>query len=272
MNTVLSLPGRGNTYFYFTQMGKDGFSKEQQTYIRDLIYAYRTRYSRLEITAVWDFGMEEGTRYENEKYGVFADCRDMAVSNRDMASISYNQIRVSRMPMDIPAEQLEEILQGYEAVRYISQMAARIRLELMPQGTPPSGIQSAISKEAAAYLEEKGIRTEKIGNADYPGLIVPGPHNNLPLDDPYFADVWAIRQLEESMSIRRLTVHEIGHAVSDAYGVSRDKRMRKLISKCRDGFEDGEEFCAECFMASELTDAIPLANEAAAIYRACAGM
>jgi hypothetical protein len=74
------------------------------------------------------------------------------------------------------------------------------------------------------------------------------------------------------MSIRRLTVHEIGHAVSDAYGVSRDKRIRKLISKCRDGFEDVEEFCAECFMASELTDAIPLANQAAAVYRACAGL
>lgn len=272
MENVLSFPGRGNTYFYFSQMGKDGFSKEQQAYIRDLIAAYRKRFSALEITAVWDFGMEEGTRYENEKYGAFADCRDLAVSNRDMASISFNQIRVSRMPTDIPAQQLWEILDDYESVREISAMAARRRLELMSRGMSPAQILEAVNAEAAVCLERRGIRTKALGNDDFPGGIVPGPHNHLPLEDPFFADVWAIRQLEESMSIRRLTVHEIGHAVSDAYGISRDKRMRKLISKCRDGFEDGEELCAECFMASELTDQIPLANEAAAIYRACAGL
>lgn len=272
MDTVLSLPGRGNTYFYFSQMGKDGFSVQQQSYIRDLIAAYRTRFSRLEITAVWDFGMEEGTRYENDKYGVFADCRDLAVSNRDMASISYNQIRVSRMPMDIPGQELEEILDGYEAVCRISKMAADRRLELMAQGTPPAGILAAVNEEAAAFLENKGIRSAILGENECPGRIVPGPHNHLPLEDPSFADVWAIRRLEESMSIRRLTVHEIGHALSDAYGVSRDKRIRKLLSPCRDGFEDREEFCAECFMASELTDRIPLANQVAAVYRACAGL
>lgn len=272
MSEVLSLPGRGNTYFYFTQMGEDGFSREQQQYIRELIRTYRTRFSKLEISAVWDFGMEEGTKYENEKYGVFADCRDMAVSNRDMASISYNQIRVSRMPMDIEPQQLAEILEGYEAVREISVMAARLRLKLMSEGTPPAGIFEAIRAEAAVCLEKKGIQTQKLGSEDDPGWIAPGPHNYLPLEDPCFADVWAIRRLEESLSIRRLTVHEIGHALSDTYGVAMDKRIRKLLSKCRDGFEDREEFCAECFMASEMTDRIPLANEAAAIYRACAGM
>lgn len=272
MEKVLSLPGRGNTYFYFSQMGKDGFSEEQQTYIRDLIRVYRSRYSSLEISAVWDFGMEEGTRYENEKYGVFADCRDLAVSNRDMASISYNQIRVSKMPMDIPARELEEILEGRELVREISAMAAQRRPELMAQGMPPAGILAAINEEAASFMEKRSLFTKILGDNAYPGRIAPGPHNNLPLEDPHFADVWAIRRLEESMSIRRLTVHEIGHALSDAYGVSRDKRIRRLLSACRDGFEDREEFCAECFMASELTDRILLANEAAAVYRACAGL
>ncbi len=135
MENVLSLPGRGNTYFYFSRMGKDGFSKEQQTYIRDLIAAYRKRFSRLEITAVWDFGMEEGTRYENEKYGVFADCRDLAVSNRDMASISYNQIRVSRMPMDIPAHQLREILEGFpDAEAGVTAVSGLLAVRLLSSG------------------------------------------------------------------------------------------------------------------------------------------
>ena len=255
MDNVLSLPGRGNTYFYFSQMGKEGFSGEQQKYIRNLIRDYRIRFSRLEITAVWDFGMEEGTRYENEKYGVFADCRDLAVSNRDMASISFNHIRVSRMPMDIPGQELQEILEGYEAVRHISAMAAQRRLELMSKGTPPALILESINTEAAVYFEEKGILTDKLGGSQEAGRIAPGPHNLLPLEDPCFADV-----------------HEIGHAISDAYGISRDKRIRKILSGCRDGFEDREEFCAECFMASELTDRIPLANEVAAVIRTCAGL
>jgi hypothetical protein len=269
MNQILSLPGRGNTYFYFTQMGEDGFSQEQQDYIRSLILTYRKRFSALEITAVWDFGMEEGTRYENDKYGVFEKCRDLAVSNRDMASISYNHIRVSRMPMEISGSQLESILKGYEAVRHISAMAGEIRLEMMASGMPPARISEAVNEKAAAFLKEKGLC---LGPEEEPGTIAAGPHNFLALEDDYFADVWAVRQLEESMSICRLTLHELGHAISDAYGVSRDKRIRRLLSKCRDGFEDREEFCAECFMASELTDRIPLANDVAAVYRACAGL
>ena len=264
MNQILSLPGRGNTYFYFTQMGEDGFSQEQQDYIRSLILTYRKRFSALEITAVWDFGMEEGTRYENDKYGVFEKCRDLAVSNRDMASISYNHIRVSRMPMEISGSQLESMMGSPD-----SAMAGEIRLEMMASGMPPARISEAVNEKAAAFLKEKGLC---LGSEEEPGTIAAGPHNFLALEDDYFADVWAVRQLEESMSIRRLTLHELGHAISDAYGVSRDKRIRRLLSKCRDGFEDREEFCAECFMASELTDRIPLANDVAAVYRACAGL
>ena len=267
-----SLPGRGSTAFYFTDEDAGGMKREQQEYLADLIMSYRGRYPSLAVNAVWDFGMEEGDPVQGEKYGVFADCRDLAVSNRDMASISYNHIRVSRMPMDIPEQELQEILEGYEAVRHISAMAAQRRLELMSKGTPPALILESINAEAAAYFEEKGIRTDKLGGSREAGRIDPGPHNLLPLEDPCFADVWAIRRLEESMSIRRLTVHEIGHAVSDAYGISRDKRIKKILSGCRDGFEDREEFCAECFMASELTDRIPLANEVAAVYRTCADL
>lgn len=37
--------------------------------------------------------------------------------------------------------------------------------------------------------------------------------------------------------------------------------MNLLYEKYRDGFEDMQEFIAECFMASELTNKISLANK-----------
>ena len=55
------------------------------------------------------------------------------------------------------------------------------------------------------------------------------------------------------------------NALADVYGIQKDKRIKKLFSACRDGFENLDEFCAECFMASEFTDAIPLANRYAEV-------
>ena len=91
MSEVLTLPGRGNTYFYFTRIGGDGFSDRQQSLIRELIRSYRLRYPELEINGVWDFGMEEGSPYEGEKYGDFASCRDHAVFNNATLSISFSE-------------------------------------------------------------------------------------------------------------------------------------------------------------------------------------
>lgn len=116
----------------------------------------------------------------------------------------------------------------------------------MNLGRPPSEIALTIDREAHLSFD-------------------PGPHNHLPLEDPLFADVWAIRQLEETMSIRRLTVHELGHAISHYYGILGLKTIKKLFAGCREGFEDLDEFCAECFMASEITDRIPLANSLSAV-------
>ena len=75
-----------------------------------------------------------------------------------------------------------------------------------------------------------------------------------------FVDVQAIRMLENTESLERLTAHEIGHMLSEESGAVHDKRIRKLFGECRDGFENLYEFCAECFMASELTGGIDLAD------------
>lgn len=317
MSEVLTLPGRGNTYFYFTRIGGDGFSDRQQSLIRELIRIYRLRYPELEINGVWDFGMEEGSPYAGEKYGDFAACRDHAVFNNATLSISFNHIRVSRMPGDLSAEELDRILKGHSLAGRISASALEIRDRLMNRGTPPPQIREAVREDAFRILEEEDVplsffrqqsgsfrqqsghfkqkpgkdaglpdaKEEKPGSrnplcpteemegqeeekdriTDWRSVIEPGPHNGLELEDPLFADVWAIRQLEESMNLRRLTVHELGHALADVYELRKDKRVKKLFSSCRDGFENLDEFCAECFMASELTDAIPLANRYAEV-------
>lgn len=310
MSEVLTLPGRGNTYFYFTRIGGAGFSDRQQSLIRELIRSYRLRYPELEINGVWDFGMEEGSPYEGEKYGDFASCRDHAVFNNATLSISFNHIRVSRMPVDLSAEELDRILRGHSLAGRISASTRQIRDSLMNRGTPPPQIREAVLENVFRILEEEDVpvsffrqqpghlrqksgqdtgllnaKEEKPGSRDpvYPieemegqceekdritdwrSVIEPGPHNGLELEDPFFADVWAVRQLEESMNLRRLTVHELGHALADVYGIQKDKRIKKLFSACRDGFENLDEFCAECFMASEFTDAIPLANHYAEV-------
>ena len=91
--------------------------------------------------------------------------------------------------------------------------------------------------------------------------ITPCAENMLSAGDLYFADVQAIRMLENTESMQRLLIHEIGHMLSEESGAVNHKKIRKLFGKCRDGFENIYEFCAECFMASELTDKIRLANE-----------
>lgn len=287
---ILSLPGRGNTYFYFTKMGPEGFSGDQISYIESIIRSYRERFSLLEITGVWDFGMEEGAKYSGEKYGDFAACKDNAVFNIKMMSISYNHIRVSKMPANIPDEELQKILRRYDVVKELSLMAAGLREKLMNSGTHPREIELEVDRAARLILEREGFPfsnsedtssgesaktdpvcsgaavKERTSFSERNGLCFdPGPHNHLPLEDPLFADVWAIRKLEETMSIRRLTVHELGHAISHYYGILGLKAVKKLFAKCREGFEDLDEFCAECFMASEITDRIPLANSLSAL-------
>ena len=61
------------------------------------------------------------------------------------------------------------------------------------------------------------------------------------------------RMLENTKSIERITIHEIGHMISEESGAVCNKKIKKLFGSCRDGFEDLYEFCAECFMAAELS-------------------
>ena len=71
--------------------------------------------------------------------------------------------------------------------------------------------------------------------------------------------------LENTESIERILIHEIGHMLSEESGAVNMKKIKKLFTRCRDGFEDLYEFCAECFMAAELMPGIGLADEYAGL-------
>lgn len=217
---------------------------EQQEYIADLVMSYREKYPDLAVNAVWDFGMEEGDPVQGEKYGIFADSRDNAVYNAGMLTISFNHARLRRMPLEIPDDEFAQIGSYLAKYRDLPETAARMQADFLSEGVP--------------WPKVDGIIREKLG-------ITACAENALPVTDPYFGDVQVIRMLENTESLKRLVIHEIGHMLSEESGAVSDKKIRKLYGKCRDGFENLYEFCAECFMASELTDGIGLAQEYAKI-------
>ena len=239
-----SLPGRGRTDFYFTEEAAGGMNREQQEYLADLVMSYRERYPALSVNAVWDFGIEEGDPVRGEKYGVFADSRDNAVYNAKMLTISVNHARLRRMPLEADPHEIRRVEAYLEKYRGLPVRYEKRQAELLAQGVP-------WPKIGPAFREEMGI--------------VPCAENRLSVSDPYFTDVQVIRMLENTESLQRILIHEIGHMLSEESGAVSMKKIKKLFGRCRDGFEDLYEFCAECFMAAELMPGIGLSDEYAAL-------
>lgn len=234
------MPGRSSTDFYLTEPECGGLSSSQQFFIADLVMEYRRKYPGLRVNVVWDFGIEEGDPLQGEKYGVFEQCRDNAVYNAQMLTISINHSSVRKMPQKADLLQIRGIEAYYEKYADLPDRFAARQSQLLSQGIPWPQIEGIIREEME---------------------IVPCAENLLSAGAPFFADVQAIRMLENTESIQRLLIHEIGHMLSEESGAVNNKEIRKLFQKCREGFENLYEFCAECFMASELTDRIGLANE-----------
>ena len=215
-------------------------SNEQQIYAADLVMEYRRKYPDLLVNAVWDFGMEEGDPVCGEKYGVFEESRDNAVYNAQMLTISLNHARVRKMPCKSDPDEIRAAEAYYGRYADLPVRYAARQGELLAQGIPWPQIDGLIREEME---------------------IVPCAENCISTGERYFADVQAIRMLENTQSIERLLIHEIGHMLSEETGAVDHRKIKKLFGRCRDGFENIYEFCAECFMASELTDRIGLANE-----------
>ncbi len=227
-----SLAGRGSTDFYFTEEDAGGMTGEQQVYLADLIMSYRSKYPALLVNAVWDFGMEEGDPVQGDKYGVFAECRDYAVYNAQMLTISFNHVRLRNMPCRTPKDEILKALEYRAKYSDLPGTAQRLQASCLADGVPWPRVEERIR-------EELGIKALA--------------ENGLSVTDPCFADVQAVRMLENTKSIERITIHEIGHMISEESGAVCNKKIKKLFGSCRDGFEDLYEFCAECFMAAELS-------------------
>ena len=73
-------------------------------------------------------------------------------------------------------------------------------------------------------------------------------------------DIMLIRLMEEYCTIKRLVAHEFGHAIAYSYHLEEDVIIKSLYEKYKHGFENMQEFIAECFMASELTNEVTLSN------------
>ena len=70
-----------------------------------------------------------------------------------------------------------------------------------------------------------------------------------------------IRLMEEYCTIKRLVAHEFGHAIAYSYHLEEDVIIKSLYEKYKHGFENMQEFIAECFMASELTNEVTAKRE-----------
>lgn len=257
-NTAV-VPGSANecTDFYLTDEQDGGMTAAQQLYIADLVMAYRRRFPALVINAVWDFGKEEGDPAEGPKYGRFSESKVHAVYNAQMLTVSLNHALLRGMPCEADAAEIQNIMREYQRELRCTEKAAHLEGELLSDGLP---------------WPKVGDRMMQILD------IRPCRENGLRLRDPYFADVQAIRRLEDTQSLERILVHEMGHMLFEESGVISDRRLRKLFAGCRDGFEDLYEFCAECFMAAEMTrkapgndngerSVIPLAEEVMRIFK-----
>ena len=173
MDTVLTLPGRSATYFYFADPAVGGMTAEQQQYLISLLKYLRERYPILEINAVWDFAREEGDPVRGDKYGEFALSKDNAVYNAQMLTISYNHVRALQMPCQTPAKEIKRILEEYHQVEALSQQAREMEQEMLQVGVPYPQILPLIKEKLAAETNN-------------PDLLMPGRENFLPLTDPSF--------------------------------------------------------------------------------------
>lgn len=192
----------------------------------------------------WDYksgDLNEFTYLHNPDGKLYEKYDAMAKYNDDDKLIGFNHIRMSKLELDNDEiisdinrkiKQFEKIIKCYEKVNRTAKLA----------GLAVESFDEIFSQSfRGSELKKHGIETDEI-TAEY-------------------LDVMLIRTMEEYCSIRRIVAHEFGHVIAYSYKLEEDQVIIGLFEQFKDGFEDIQEFIAECFMACELTNKIPLANK-----------
>lgn len=228
---------------------KMGMNKKQVNLIIELLEKYLIEYPELGIEKICDFfsldyAEEELCEYNythNDQGELYLEQEDNAIYFDEEKIIAFNQVKMSGMR-----------LEGDSEIKQIEKFADRLydcRKHIRRLGIPGNKVVEQLGEEDISIMLDHEINSSQI--------------------DPDFLDVLLIRGLEESMFFKRIVIHEIGHAIAMCYEVAQDSEVKRLFAKYQKGFEDIDEFIAECFMVSEFTTRVPLANSVKERIKIC---
>lgn len=222
-----------------------GMDKEQIEFIKEVVKEYLKEYPATGISKIcdyysWDYddAFSEFNYSHNREGKLYLDMKAMAQYGCDKV-IGFNHIRIHGMQLENKKiiSRIEELAKKINDITNCYKNKKKIA-EINGQKIP--GITEISRNAFGGSLDKHEIYKQNLSIDDY--------------------DVILIRLLEESLFLRRIIIHEIGHAIADAYSIDKNPEIIRLYEKYKFGFKNIDEFIAECFMASELTDKIPLAN------------
>lgn len=224
-----------------------GMNSEQVEFIRKLTEKYLKEYPAVGISKIcdyfsWDYEetFSEYNYTHNDQGELYKDRNEIAQYCDEDKLIGFNHIRIHDMKLEdsITIQKVEECADRFNNLVDDYQ---KLKKRAKTVGLPVPEMNRVQMQHDIDLLEKHEIYTKKFSS-------------------DYF-DVVLIRMLEESMFLKRIVIHELGHAIASTYDVSENSEILKLFEKYKDGFENIDEFIAECFMASELTNKISLANK-----------
>ncbi|MCC8075270.1 MAG: hypothetical protein LIO95_04895 [Clostridiales bacterium] len=240
--------------FEFIKGRSDGLNDNQIQSIRSIIQEYIEKYPGMQLNFVcdfyhWDHYDEKFSIYSylHDKDGIPYSKRDYMARYNDIDKlIGFNHIRMSNLPIEN-----NELIQKVEDNKKRADLLERKCKQLLSGN---KNLNPHQTKSIAEFMDAKeSIFSEQL-------------KKNSCIKSADF-DVALIKCLEGNLFVKRLTLHEIGHAIAYNYNLADDSIIQELFDRYRDDFNDDiHEFMAQCFMASELTNSIPLANKVKARF------
>lgn len=235
--------------FDFIENDSIGLSNKQIEYIKKLILYYIEKYPLVVLKKVcdyfsWDYAKNELDEYtftHNREGEEYIKYDALAQYDDDDKLIGFNHIRLSKMELD-DAQIVKRVKRHKKSFEELKKSYEKTFRKAKLMGLSVSKFTEIWSQS----LSSSELKNHEIEEKE-------------PTEE-YF-DVMLIRFMEEQDIIKRIVAHEFGHAIAYSYKLEDDEVIKSLYKKFENGFEDIQEFIAECFMASELTNEVMLANK-----------